>query len=83
MNGLKRCTTGLCKTCKYRTYFSGGIGYKARISGTTETIACNYMIITDHSRIFEDGKPQYDPKYCDKYEKGKPVRIRDKEESKT
>ena len=31
---------------------------------------CSYLTLTGHSRIFENGKLAYDPKFCDKYEKG-------------
>lgn len=34
---------------------------------------CNYLTIMNESRIFQDGVAAYDPKYCDKYEKGKQI----------
>lgn len=75
MSKLRKCTVKLCNTCKYRTYFSGAIGYNKRENHKTQTIACNYLLIEKKSRIFKDGEPQYDPAYCDKYRKGKQIRL--------
>lgn len=58
MKELKKVNKKLCSTCKYR-------------GAMEQKISCNYMTCTGHSRIFQDGKMAYDPKYCDKYEKGK------------
>jgi hypothetical protein len=57
MKEMEKITKKLCSTCKYR-------------GGTDQKISCNYMTCTGRSRIFQDGKMAYDPKYCDKYEKG-------------
>jgi hypothetical protein len=55
---MEKITKKLCSTCKYR-------------GAMEQKISCNYMTCTGHSRIFQDGKMAYDPKYCDKYEKGR------------
>ena len=63
MGKLVRATQNRCSKCQYRMRTShGGNGY-----------CCNYLTIMNESRIFRDGVTVYDPKYCDKYEKGKQI----------
>lgn len=44
-----------CKECKYYG---------------NQTFSCDYMLIAKKRRTITDGK-KIDPKYCDKFEKGK------------
>ena len=60
----------ICKSCKYHIGFGAQPGRLQTGSGENRNVACNYLTITGHSRIFENGELKYDPKYCDKYEKG-------------
>lgn len=62
MSKLVRATQSRCSKCQYRMRISHGNGY-----------CCNYLTIMNESRIFQDGVAAYDPKYCDKYEKGKQI----------
>lgn len=59
---------GICSNCKYRM----GFGSNANCT-TRSNFACNYLEITGHSRIFEDGELRMDPQYCDKYEEGRKI----------
>lgn len=56
MRLLVRATKARCAMCKYR-------------SGVEEN-GCNYIMVKEHSRIFENGVMQYDPEFCDKFEQG-------------
>lgn len=57
----------ICKSCKYHIGFGAQPGRLQTGSGENRNVACNYLTITGHSRIFENGELKYDPKYCDKY----------------
>lgn len=63
---MVRATLRVCKKCKYRTGFGSSPG-KAR---ERDNYCCNYLAITGHSRIFENGKYAYDAEFCDKFEEG-------------
>ena len=67
MGELIKCTKQTCAKCQYRMLFGVSPGHQ-RVS---YNFCCNYLNITGHSRIFKDGVPQFDAKYCDKYEEGK------------
>lgn len=54
---MEKLTRKLCDSCKYR----GQVEQKN---------CCNYIGVTGHSRIFENGAMAYNPRFCDKYEKG-------------
>ena len=69
MGELIKCTKQKCAKCKYRCRF----GTSPSGVQTVYNFCCNYLEIMGHSRIFEDSSMQYDPKYCDKFEEGKPV----------
>ena len=62
MRILVEATQATCIKCKWRS------GIKGQCN-----VTCDYRDRTGKSRIFEDGKLAYDPKYCDKYEEGEPV----------
>ena len=57
----------ICASCKYHMGFGSQPNSDRAINNN---VCCNYLDIMGHSRIFKDGKPQIDPKYCDKYEEG-------------
>ena len=54
---MVKVNSKVCARCKYRI-------------NVEQKPCCNYIEVEGHSRIFEDGKPKYDPAYCDKYEAG-------------
>lgn len=56
---LRKLTPELCDKCKY-------------MQGVKEN-GCNYMTITGHSRIFENGKKTVPSGYCDKFEEGRKI----------
>lgn len=58
MGDLIKISKALCRKCKYH-------------GGTDQKLTCNYLACTGHSRIFDGREMKYDPKYCDKFEKGK------------
>lgn len=58
-----KITKTLCNSCKYSIRFSGGQDYELR-----QGIACNYILDTEYSRIFENGEMRFPANYCDKYE---------------
>ena len=60
----------MCKSCKYAQPFGSQPGSKQKEAGETARVCCNYLLVNERSRIFEDGKMAYDPAYCDKYEEG-------------
>ena len=60
MSQFVKATPNVCAMCKYR-------------SSLQENGCCNYWNITGHSRIYVDGKEQYDPAYCDKFERGQRI----------
>ena len=53
---MVKINKNICGMCKYR-------------SGLPEH-GCNYIMVKKHSRVYEDGKLAYDPRYCDKFERG-------------
>ena len=58
MGRMVKATRTICEMCKFR-------------SGAEEN-GCNYIGITGHGRIFgEDGHFRHDPRYCDRFERGK------------
>ena len=67
MKDLIKLNKKVCGSCKYRMRFGSAPGGQ----NTFYNHCCNYLEIMGHSRIFENGKQAYDPKYCDKFEKGK------------
>lgn len=67
MGELVKIRPGLCASCIYRMGFGS---QPNRPEKEYANVACNYLDITGHSRIFQDGEKAYDPRYCDKYEEG-------------
>ena len=63
---IVKATYEVCSKCKYRVGFGAAPGKNQ----SNHNICCNYWKIMNHSRIFENGKKAYDPKYCDKFEVG-------------
>lgn len=63
----------ICRSCKYHQYFGAKTSKENSTKWEFNNVACQYLGITGHSRIFKDGVLQYDPQYCDKYEKGKKI----------
>ena len=63
-----RVNPQICASCKYHQ----GFGSQPNSTRTTvnNNIACNYLAIMGHSRIFQDGELRMDPAFCDKYEEG-------------
>ena len=57
MRRLVKATPEICGMCQYR-------------AGTNDN-GCNYWRIEGVSRIFSEGKLQYDPHYCNKFKRGK------------
>ena len=55
-----------CNTCKYRTFLYGA----KSMDNNSHTVGCGYMMITGKRR-------GCDPEDCDKYDKGKALRIKD------
>ena len=70
MSKLIRVSAKTCQKCKYRMGFGSQPGKEQKEKGQCMNVACNYLGIERHSRIFEDGKMAYDPKFCDKFKKG-------------
>ena len=71
MRNLIKADQRTCRKCKYH------MGFGSQPGGTREVdnnVACNYLAIKGHSRIFENGKEAYDPEYCDKYIPGRNTR---------
>lgn len=58
MRKMVRATLDTCQKCQYR------IGKETK-RGLSDF--CNYIGITGHSRIFEEGEMAYYPEFCDKY----------------
>lgn len=58
---MVKTTPQTCAKCKYRCQID-------------QRITCNYLAITNHSRVFVKGGAAYDPAYCDKYEPGKQLK---------
>jgi len=58
MGELRIVSRRLCASCKYRM----GVG---------NNVACNYLQIAGHSRLYENGVKMYDAAFCDKYESGR------------
>ena len=73
MGKLIKTKPSICRSCQYHMGFGCQQGKSCLEKYEFNNVACNYLAIMGHSRIFEDGKPTYDPKYCDKYEKGKKI----------
>lgn len=70
MQSFVKCSKKICAICKYRMRFGTAPGNK-RV--TSYNYSCNYLEITGHSRIFENGKKKYDSQYCDKFEEGNAI----------
>lgn len=70
MGRLVKATTERCQRCVYHQ----GVGSQPGKEQTNGNICCNYLGTTGHSRIFVNGEPAYDPKYCNKFETGKKKR---------
>ena len=66
MKKMVKATPAICSRCKYHMGVRSSPGRKQ----TNNNVCCNYFELTGYSRIYENGKLAYDPKYCDKYEKG-------------
>ena len=62
MGRLRKITTGMCVTCKYRCHI-GNFGHNGEV-------ACNYLDVAGESRIFVKGEKVIPDGYCDKYEYG-------------
>lgn len=60
----------MCYACCYHMGFGSQPGKEQRDAGHFHNIACNYLAIEGHSRIFENGKMRFDPEYCDKFREG-------------
>lgn len=73
MEKLIKTKPSICRSCIYHQQFGCQQGRAYLEKYEFNNVACNYLAIMGHSRIFEDGKPTYDPKYCDKYKKGKKI----------
>ena len=73
MNKLIKATSKTCEKCKYRMGFGSQPSKKQKDEGKLMNVACNYAKIMQHSRIFENGEMAYDPKFCDKFERGDAV----------
>ena len=67
MANMVKCTKYVCAMCKYRMRFGTAPSGQQKLYN----FCCNYLEITGHSRIFVEGKRQYDADYCDKFERGK------------
>ena len=52
----------VCGKCIFRMYVNG-------------QPVCNYLAITEHSRIFKDGKQQYPAHLCNKFIEGKQLEM--------
>ena len=70
MRQLVKATSSTCRQCKWSMGFGSQPGRCQSEITANNNIACDYFARCGHSRIFEDGKMTYDPKYCDKFEKG-------------
>lgn len=73
MSKLRLANTELCSRCQYHSGFGSQPGKEQQQANHIRNIACNYLEITGHSRIFTPDGPTYDPKYCDKFEEGKVI----------
>lgn len=71
MRALVKADQKVCRKCKYHMGFGSQPGGPRDVN---RNVACNYIEITGHSRIFEHGKPAYDPEYCDKYIPGRALK---------
>lgn len=60
MRELVRVSTRVCARCQYHCYVK-------------QRPACNYLGLTEKSRIYENGKQLYDPEFCDKFVEGPQV----------
>lgn len=63
-----------CASCKYRMRMDSIIGYDDRPEGGCKRYCCNYLSLTGHSRLAGG----IDPKYCDKYEKGRMIKSKER-----
>ena len=75
MRGKVKLSVDICRSCKYHMGFGSQPGKQQIDEGHCKNVACNYMQIEKHSRIFKNGKMAYDPKYCDKYEEGDAISL--------
>ena len=62
-----RADAEVCARCKYHMPFGSQPGKRECLNNN---IACNYLAITGHSRIFQDGRMSYCPMFYDKFEEG-------------
>ena len=71
---MRKLVIASCRTCSLCKYHIGYISGQTnnREKGNRTGVACNYLEIKKHSRIFENGKMAYDKMYCDKFEPGIP-----------
>ena len=65
-------TVERCSACRYHAGFGSQPGKDQKVN---QNICCNYWSVKGHSRIFENGRKAYDPKYCNKFEPGEPNNI--------
>ena len=70
MRVLVKADAKTCQKCKYHIGFGSQPGKAQKKAGHYKNVACNYLAIEGHSRIFENAEMTYDPKLCDKFEKG-------------
>ena len=60
----------ICAHCKYHMGFGSQPGVNQIDLGMMAHVACNYLTITGHSRIFQKDEMRFKPEYCDKFEPG-------------
>ena len=72
MRHLVKVCAKTCYACCYHMGFGSQPGKKQKEAGHSMNVACNYLSIEGHSRIYENGKKAYDPKYCDNFREGIP-----------
>ena len=82
MGTLIRVDARICASCRYRQGFGSQPGKEQTEAGHNMNFACNYQKIEGHSRIFVEGKLAYDPKFCDKYKRGRMI-LPEQEEERT
>lgn len=65
-NKLIKVSSNVCAMCVYRmrntTSFTGW--------------CCNYLDITGHSRLFENGVKTHSAEYCDKFQRGAQIKTK-------
>lgn len=65
-----KADANICAACCYHMGFGSQPGKEQKDAGHNKNVACNYLEIEGHSRIFKDGKMRFNPKYCDKFREG-------------